>query len=194
MVLASHHQTVLLLGSIALLALCIACGGPEKDSARGSTSGAEKGANPRSADTSGKVQRSENNSSPRHDPRNQPQPQEAAAVRWDRNVEALKLGIPPESHVNGQKLADIITSQVAGRDDDQLCSACHNRDEAQGGYGVDVKKNERFADLNQWTLIGTQKKLPWGGKVGWASRFVANPTKPATLKKVMQAWIDGGSQ
>jgi hypothetical protein len=113
-------------------------------------------------------------------------------LTWEQPIDAQALGIPLASQVAGQSLEAIVTSQVAGRDDGQLCSACHSKDDPQGGYGIDVALNGRLASLDPWVNVGTVTQRTWAGPSGWAVRFINNKTKPASLKAAMQAWVDGG--
>ena len=108
-------------------------------------------------------------------------------IGWNEAVDSTKFGLAPNLHIDGKTLAQVITSQVAGRDDGQLCSACHNNAEAQGNYGVPAAKNAASPGLKPTDLVSNR---PWVGPEGWAVRFVKNPTKPANVKAVVQAWID----
>src|SRR4051812_7827074 len=57
-------------------------------------------------------------------------------LSFSEPIDSRKFGLAPNANVDGKTLAQIITSQTAGRDDAMLCSACHNSGDAQGGYGV----------------------------------------------------------
>lgn len=114
------------------------------------------------------------------------------SLGWDQLIRAKSFGIPVSSKAQGKTLRQIVASETPGRDDGQLCSACHNREEAQGGYGLAVDKNGFVTNLDPWEKVGTLEQRPWAGKGGWVSRFIQNKTKPAALKAVMRAWLKGG--
>ncbi len=108
-------------------------------------------------------------------------------LSYGEAIDSKKFGLAPNPKIDGKTIALVLTSQVAGRDDGQLCSACHNKDDAQGGYGVDVAKNGSNPGMKPTDLVGGKT---WAGPNGWAAGFVKNPTKPANVKAVIQAWID----
>lgn len=110
-------------------------------------------------------------------------------VGWNEPIYSTKFGLAPNPNIDGKTLAEVITSQKAGRDDGQLCSACHYKDDAQGGYGVPVAKNGASPTLKPTDMVYNRT---WVGPDGWAERFVKNSTKPANVKAVVQAWIDNG--
>lgn len=113
-------------------------------------------------------------------------------LAWDQPIQAKFLGIPISSKAHGKTLRQIVAGEAPGRDDGQLCSACHNREEAQGGYGLPVDKNGILINLDPWEKVGTLEQRPWAGKGGWVGQFIQNKTKPAALKAVMRAWLKGG--
>lgn len=108
-------------------------------------------------------------------------------VGWNEPISSTKFGLAPNPNIDGKTLAEVITSQKAGRDDGQLCSACHHQNDAQGGYGVPVARNGASPNLKPTDLVYSRT---WVGPDGWAERFVRNSTKPANVKAVVQAWID----
>lgn len=110
-------------------------------------------------------------------------------MSWNEPIDSKKFGLAPNPKVDGKTIAQILTSQVAGRDDGQLCSACHNSGDAQGDYGVNVAKNAANPEMKPTDIVYGKT---WVQKGGWAEGFVANPTKPANVKAVIQAWIDNG--
>jgi hypothetical protein len=104
-------------------------------------------------------------------------------------IDSTKFSFEPNPNVDGKTLAEILTSQTAGRDDGLKCSACHNEEEAAGGYGVAVAVNGVSPDLSPTQEISGKS---WVEEGGWADTFVVNETKPDNLKTFIQAWIDGG--
>jgi hypothetical protein len=112
-------------------------------------------------------------------------------MTYQERIDSRKFGLAPDPNLDGKTLAQILTSQVAGRDDAQLCSACHNKDDAQGGYGVPVAKNGSNPGMKATDMIGL---YTWCGPGGWADRFVATPSKPANLKAVIRAWRNNKCQ
>ena len=141
-------------------------------------------------DARAEVARTSNNKSPGEE-KSPPATEANLSLSWDEKIRAQALGIPLKSKAIGKTLEQIVTGQAAGRDDGQLCSACHNRQEAQGGYGLDVDKNENLPQLDPWQKVGTIEQLSWAGKDGWATKFISNKTKPALLKTVMSTWLKG---
>ena len=117
-----------------------------------------------------------------------------ATLTWRQTIDWEPLGISPKSKAVGQTIEDIVASRNGGRDDGLLCNACHNKDHADGGYGLDVPANVRGRFLDPVAVVGTKGKRAWAGQSGWAERFIRNKTKPTSLKKVMKAWADGGFQ
>lgn len=101
------------------------------------------------------------------------------------------FGLDENENIDGKSLFEILTSQEAGRDDGQVCSACHNRNDSQGGYGVDSASEEALDEIDPDAEISGRS---WTEDGGWAERFVENDTKPANVRAVIQAWIDGGYQ
>lgn len=114
-------------------------------------------------------------------------PQGNLLMGFKEPVYSTKFGLSPNEKIDGKTIQQILTSQVAGRDDGQLCSACHNKNDAQGGYGVPVEKNGSNPGMKQTDLIYGRT---WAGPDGWAQRFVKNSTKPDNVKAVIQAWIN----
>jgi len=108
-------------------------------------------------------------------------------ISWNEPISSSKFGLTPNPNIDGKTLAEVITSQKAGRDDGQLCSACHYKDDAQGGYGVPVEINGASPTLKPTDMVYNRS---WVGPGGWAERFVKNKTKPANVQAVVQAWID----
>jgi hypothetical protein len=106
---------------------------------------------------------------------------------WNEPIYSSKFGLAPNPNIDGKTLAAVVTSQTAGRDDGMLCSACHNKDDAQGGYGVPSERNGASPNLKPTDMVYNRT---WIGPDGWAVRFVNNRTKPVNVKAVMQAWID----
>lgn len=89
--------------------------------------------------------------------------------------------------VEGISLADIITSGEPAREDMLLCSHCHNSEETQGGYAVDVEKDGFSPDVTPFTkLVGRT----WYEKGGWGDRFVDNKTKPIFLRKLVSGYLE----
>lgn len=115
-------------------------------------------------------------------------PGPALTIRWSDPIDSTKFGIPANPKIDGRNLKDVVASAVAGRDDAQLCSACHNRSTALGGYGVNVDAG-KASPIVPTDMVGGKT---WTGTDGWAQRFIRNKTKPANLKAAIQAWIDGG--
>ncbi len=118
--------------------------------------------------------------------------QSKLVISWEDKIDSRRFGLTPNPKIDGKTLAEVISSMTAGRDDGQLCSACHNKDEALGDYGLPVAKNAASIDFDPSIEVGTTRKAKWKGPDGWAKRFIANKTKPANIKAVMQAWVDGG--
>lgn len=119
------------------------------------------------------------------------QPLNAVKLAWNEPVQSAKLGLAPNPKLDGKPLSKIISSELAGRDDGQLCSACHYRGEAAGGYAVDVAKNQASPGFIPSAPYGPSNRS-WLGPEGWAVGFVKNETKPANLKAAVQAWINNG--
>ena len=110
-------------------------------------------------------------------------------IAWSETFNAKKLGVESDPLLEGKSIAMIVSSQVSGRADGLLCSSCHNRNEASGGYGINV-------DFEQASK-GFDPKLSYSGRAwvgtgGWAEAFIKNQTKPNNLKLLMQAWINQG--
>jgi len=113
-------------------------------------------------------------------------------VRWTVPLDLAKLGMPSNPKVDGKTLQQIVSSVLAGRDDGKLCSDCHNRSAAAGGYGVPVESGKSSSPI-----LSIQLQLDghrWAGPGGWAERFIANPTKPEGVKNLLKAWKDSGFQ
>jgi hypothetical protein len=110
-------------------------------------------------------------------------------LNFNEPIESRKFGLAPNKNVDGKTLAQIISSQTAGRDDAMLCSACHHSTDAQGGYGVPSAKNAASLNLKPTDIVTGRS---WVGTGGWAERFVKNGTKPDNLKIMVQAWINSG--
>ncbi|MFW7378585.1 MAG: hypothetical protein ACOH5I_07260 [Oligoflexus sp.] len=112
----------------------------------------------------------------------------ALTLRWNETLDSTKFGMTPNPNFDGKTLAQIIRSEAAGRDDGLLCSACHNNEEAAGGYAVDAAPNEASPDLSPNDVL---EGRPWTGANGWAVGFINNDTKPENIKTALQAWIEG---
>jgi hypothetical protein len=110
-------------------------------------------------------------------------------VGWNEPISSEKFDLAPNPNIDGKTLAEVISSQKAGRDDGQLCSACHNKDDAQGAYSVPALKNGASPNLKPTDMVYNKT---WVGPGGWAERFVKNSSKPANVKAVVQAWINNG--
>ena len=110
------------------------------------------------------------------------------SLAWDTAIRSVDFGLAPNPKIDGKTLRQVITSQVVGRDDGELCSACHNKNDAQGGYGGLAAAYAASPSLGPNTVIDGRK---WSGPGGWAERFVKNPTKPANLQLMVRAWING---
>ncbi|HYX37319.1 MAG TPA: hypothetical protein VE954_29800 [Oligoflexus sp.] len=110
-------------------------------------------------------------------------------LAFNEPIDSRTFGLVPNRNVDGKTLAQIITSQSAGRDDAMLCSACHHNRDAQGGYGVPAAQNAPSLNLKPTDRVSNRT---WAGAGGWAERFVKNDTKPDNLKIFIQAWINGG--
>lgn len=113
----------------------------------------------------------------------------SSKLGFNEPIDSRKFGLAPNRNVDGKTLAQIITSQTAGRDDEMLCSACHHSTDAQGGYGVPSAKNAVNRNLKPTDVLTGRT---WAGSGGWAERFVKNSTKPDNLKIMVQAWINNG--
>ncbi len=113
-------------------------------------------------------------------------------IAWNQSIDSKSFGLAPNPNIDGKTLAQVVSSMSAGRDDGQLCSACHNREEAAGGYGLPVAKNAASINFDPNAEVGTTQKAKWKGTDGWAKRFIVNKTKPDNIKALMQAWVDGG--
>ncbi len=120
--------------------------------------------------------------------------QKQSWIAWNEPIRLEKLGLAPNANIEGKTLKSIISSLTFGRDDHQLCSACHNRTESAGNYGLDKDKNRSFANLDPWKIIGMNSQRSWAGKGGWAEQFAANSTKPPLLRSLMDSWREGGYQ
>lgn len=110
-------------------------------------------------------------------------------IRLTEDIYSEDFGLAANENIDGKNLFEVITSQKAGRDDGQLCSACHNNEEALGGYAVDSDIDEALDELDTDAELSGRT---WTEEGGWAMRFVENETKPANVRAVIQAWIDGG--
>jgi hypothetical protein len=113
-------------------------------------------------------------------------------INWKQSIDSKAFGLAPNPNVDGKTLAEIVASMSPGRDDGQLCSACHHQGEDAGGYGLPVAKNAASSNFDPNAVVGTTKKATWRGNDGWAKKFIDNKTKPDNIKALMQAWIDGG--
>lgn len=117
-----------------------------------------------------------------------------ATLAWDEPIRLKKFGLSDNPNIEGKTLKAIVESLTPGRDDHQLCSACHNNEEASGNYGVDVDKLTSYRLLDPWTMVGTTIQRSWAGRNGWADQFSGNSTKPPALKALMRSWKAGGYQ
>lgn len=104
-------------------------------------------------------------------------------------IDSKSFGLEANPKIDGKSLFEVITSQEAGREDGQLCSACHNNELALGGYGVDQDPNTSISTVDPDAEISGRA---WTGKGGWAERFSKNPTKPENIKTLLKYWINGG--
>jgi hypothetical protein len=116
----------------------------------------------------------------------------SVTIRWDQAIDSSAFGLAANPKIDGKSLSEIVTGQVAGRDDGKLCSECHNEARALGGYGLSVAENASVLELDPWAVVGTTFEQSWAGDNGWAEKFVSNPTKPANVKAVFRAWIRSG--
>lgn len=114
-------------------------------------------------------------------------PSSQVLLGWDEPIQSVKFGIPANPKIDGKSLRQVISGSVPGRDDGQLCTACHNKDNPAGGYGGPVQANQTIQELAPGLVIDGRR---WEGSEGWAVRFVGNTTKPLNVKAAMQAWID----
>lgn len=110
---------------------------------------------------------------------------------WNEALNSEKLGLTANPQVDGRKLGKIIGSVISGREDGQLCSACHNNVQADGGYGTDSAPGAANAAFNPKGKFGPNGRS-WIGPGSWAEGFVTNKTKPANLQVMIQAWINSG--
>lgn len=117
--------------------------------------------------------------------------QQDVTVGWNEPLDSRMFGMTANPNFDGKTLAQIIASIEPGRDDGLLCSACHNEEEAAGGYGVEVARNQASLDLDPRDDVYGRT---WVGPGGWAERFINNNTKPQNIKAALQAWIDGNYQ
>ncbi len=111
---------------------------------------------------------------------------------WNEPIHLKNFKLEPNENLEGKTLRAIIESATHGRDDLKLCSECHHREEAQGDYGLNVLKYTKSNIPDPWLYFGTQGARPWAGSNGWAERFIANPTKPESIKTLLKAWARGG--
>lgn len=115
-------------------------------------------------------------------------PGPALTLGWSTPIDSTKFGLAPNPKIDGKTLKDVVASAVAGRDDGQLCSTCHNKTSALGGYGAEVEASKASPIAPTDAVSGNK----WTGPQGWAYRFIRNKTKPPNVKAAFQAWIDGG--
>ncbi|SMF62123.1 hypothetical protein [Pseudobacteriovorax antillogorgiicola] len=112
-------------------------------------------------------------------------------LRIDETIRSTDFGLEANPNIDGKNLADIIMSKVAGRDDGQKCSACHNNSLALGGYWVESAEDEALTAIDTSSPIA-DTGIAWVGDDGWAERFVNNSTKPSNVKTFIKAWIKSG--
>lgn len=110
-------------------------------------------------------------------------------IGWKDPIYSEDFGLEPNPNVDGKSLADIVMSVDFGREDGQLCSACHNNTYALGDYGVDAEINAASPEMEPTDPVSGRT---WIEEGGWSDRFIDNPTKPANIKGVIDAWRRGG--
>ncbi|WP_141734174.1 hypothetical protein [Oligoflexus tunisiensis] len=86
-------------------------------------------------------------------------------IGWSEPIYSSKFGLAPNPNIDGKTLAEVVTSQTAGRDDGLLCSACHNTDDAQGGYAAPAEKNEASPALKPTDRVSNRTQCE-GGDAG----------------------------
>lgn len=113
-----------------------------------------------------------------------------SALTWQQPIVGSSIGFNQPSQMEGNSIADILASKVAGRDDKQLCSNCHNSIQDAGGYGVsDTEEGQLSISMSPSDLYSGNS---WAGAGGWADKFIENSTKPESLKAAFRAWKAGG--
>ena len=114
-------------------------------------------------------------------------------LRWTDPYVAERFGNPESPSTAYKNLDRIVSSEIYGRDDNKLCSACHGPD-SKRSYAPPAGYISATQDIG-----GPGKS--W--KSYWAARFLAYhppspllPTgyKPQYLREMVQAWIDSGSR
>jgi len=98
--------------------------------------------------------------------------------------------------INGRTLLQIVSSQVVGRKDGKLCSACHFIGSGLP-YSPPVAQNGSAVIWPNDVINGRT----WAGPGGYARSFLAQPTdqpvvnsKPFYLQALVQTWIDDGER
>ena len=112
-------------------------------------------------------------------------------ISMSEPIYSEEFGMEENENIDGKSLFEVLSSQSAGRDDGQLCSACHNEDDDAGDYAVPSGPN---AVLINFDPDEEYEGKSWTEEDGWAERFVANETKPDNVRAIVQAWIDSGYQ
>ena len=183
---------VVRLGSFIALGLACACASQPSVSARDSSE-AQPIVSDRRKDTNAPKSNQDNFFQPK-DLESMDTADDVLFLAWDQVIDAELFGIPSTNNVHGKTLEEIISSQVAGRDDGQLCSACHNQTQSVGDYGLASEPGASLPDLDPDQLVGVVAERPWSGDAGWGQRFIQNNTKPETLKAVIRAWLASGDK
>lgn len=111
--------------------------------------------------------------------------QAGVVLGFQEVIDPDALGLQPGGTLEGKTLYDIVSSRVSGRDDGRLCSECHNQGRALGDYWVPSERNSILDALDANTEYAGKA---WGGSEGWTEGFIANPTKPDSLKRAFRAW------
>ena len=111
------------------------------------------------------------------------------SITFAQAIDSQQLGLAPNPNIDGKSLLEIVSSQKPGRDDGRLCSSCHNKSVALGGYWVPSEADEALTQLDPTNPVAGRA---WTGADGWAVRFVNNASKPRNVQVIIQAWIEGG--
>lgn len=114
--------------------------------------------------------------------------QTTPCLRWNTTITVESLGTTPDPLIEGKSLGAIVSSEVAGRVDNngnlQLCSACHFAGGSTQRYHAPAGPITPNQNTDGWA---------WNAAGGWADQFRAQSFKPEYLKQAFLRWQQDGA-
>jgi hypothetical protein len=109
-------------------------------------------------------------------------------LAWTTPIDGDDLGVTPDPLIAGKTIEGIVSSEVSGRADGLLCSACHYAGSGHP-YSPPVAAGGT-AQIAPTDVIGGHT---WAGPGGWADQFMAQTAiKPAHLRDMFNVWRTDG--